>query len=298
MWLPLQLISTVFWAGVNILDSSIVAHYEKRPFVLQWYQSFFTLSLLGLLALLYGGLQSSWMLVLLLSGMSAYVGDALFFHMLDRIDISVVNIAWAIMTIFLAVAGYMLFGETWSLLQMAGVVLVLSGIFLLSSSHRKIAEPRSLLLFPLLAALHTPFYIAQKAAIMGGESVMVALFWPLLARELLAGGVPFLVPGRLKILLQVPSRRLLSFHVLNGAVVGLFFLGVYFTALSLQTGPVALVSVVGNTQPFVVLFLAWILWKIVPSFASRELLTLQAVRVKIVSFLVVFTGLALLALPQ
>lgn len=60
----------------------------------------------------------------------------------------------------------------------------------------------------------------------------------------------------------------------------------------------SLVSVVGNAQPFIVLFFAWLMVRIAPLSAPKELLTKQSVTVKIVSFTIVYSGLALIALAQ
>jgi hypothetical protein len=56
--------------------------------------------------------------------------------------------------------------------------------------------------------------------------------------------------------------------------------------------------IVTNVQPFIILLLAYVLYRFLPRKAARELLTVQSLRVKIVSFSVVFAGLALIALPQ
>jgi len=63
-----------------------------------------------------------------------------------------------------------------------------------------------------------------------------------------------------------------------------------------EYGPVSLIMVVGNIQPFFVIFFAWMLTKLVPSKAPKELLTRQSVQIKLISFIIVFFGLALLAL--
>ena len=298
MWFPLQILSVFFWACLNVLNSILVKHYENRPYVLQWFQGLFTLAFLAIVILTHPELRTGWATILVVSGMCAYFGDALFFFMLDSVDVSVLNIAWALLAIFLSIGGFVLFGETWSVLQWIGVVLVLCGITLLSSWHRKIADPKSLLLFPVLAAIHTPFFLSQKAAIFAGESVLTAFTWSLLGREVLAWSVPFLFEKRRAVIFEAVRTKPLTFHIINGGVVSLFLIAVFLTATAYTTGPVSLVSVIGNVQPFFVLFLAWLVWKTVPRFASRELLTRQAVSVKIISFLIVFGGLALLALPQ
>ncbi len=293
MWLPLQLLSVLCWAGVGVLDSALVRHYEKNPAVLQWHQSFYTLGVVVCLALLFP-VQSSWAPVLLVSGLSAYLGDRLFFLALDRVDVSVTNITWATLAIFLSIGGMIFFGERWSVWQGAGVVLVLAGVGLLSLWGKHVKSWKSFGLLVLLAAVYTPFYLVQKHAIASGAGVLVTFFWQLVGREIFAGSVPLFLPRLRAEAFGAFRRHTISFPILNAAVVALFLAGTSLTALAYQTGPISLVSVVSNVQPFMTLFLAWALLTLLPRFASKELLTAQSVRVKVISFLVVLAGLILL----
>ena len=74
------------------------------------------------------------------------------------------------------------------------------------------------------------------------------------------------------------------------------FAGSYVMTLAYEEGLASLVSVVANIQPFLTIFFAYTLVMITPRFAPRELLTAQSVGVKLVSFVIVFAGLAMLAL--
>lgn len=296
MWFWLQLASLLCWAVVNVFDSILVHHYDRRPYVLQWHQSFFTLSFIALLALTQS-LETTWALPLFAAGMVAYLGDWIFFIALDRMDTSVTNIGWAMLAVMLSIGGMILFGERWTLWQGAGVVLLFSGAGLLSLWGKHI-NGRGFLLLALLALLYLPFYLTQKSAIVAGESVLAAFFWPLFGREILAGVVPLFVPSWRRTVVQVFRQQTVGFPLLNGIVVLLFFGGTYLTASAYSTGPLSLVSVIGNAQPFFVLLLAWFIFTVYRERACRELLTRQAVWVKIVSFLIVFAGLALIALPQ
>lgn len=294
MWFPLQLLAITCWSFVNVLDSLLVQNYDRRPYVLQWHQSFFTLPILAFLALTHGFLVTPWALPLFLAGVVAYAGDWTFFIALNRIDISVTNIAWAILAIFLSIGGIVLFGEQWSWWQATGVVLLLGGSGLLSLWGKHL-DGRGFLLLVFLALLYAPFYLVQKSALTAGESVFLAFFWPLLGREILAGALPLIIPSWRRDVFHVFRTQKMEFPFLNSAVVMLFFLGIFLTAEAFAHGPVSLVAVLGNVQAFIVLLFAWILWKVAPFRAARELLTRQAVGVKIVSFCVVFAGLMLLA---
>ena len=101
MWLPLQLLATLCWALVTVLDSLAVKHYEKKPYVLMWCQSCFSVPLL-IIGLLIFGEVTPWTIALCAAGMIAFLGDITFFTVLDRVDASVVQIAWAIFAVLLS----------------------------------------------------------------------------------------------------------------------------------------------------------------------------------------------------
>src|SRR3989344_5763715 len=102
MWLLYTLLSTSMWALVNVLDSLIVRNYEKNPFVLMWCQSLFSIVFLALFPLFVHVEPSSWILSLMFFGATGFVGDLWFFRVLRYIDVSVSNVAWAILSIFLS----------------------------------------------------------------------------------------------------------------------------------------------------------------------------------------------------
>lgn len=285
------------WAGINVLDSVLVKRYDKHPMVMMWNQAYYSMIVLALLALIFP-IRSEWIVPLLVVGVGGYVGDSVFFVALKYIDVSVTNIAWVIMSIFLAIGGFILFQESWTWMQSVGVVLVIAGILILSLWHSTIGNPWMLLLLPLLALLYTPFYLVQKAALLAGEGTLPVLFWSLLGRESISVSMPLFLPFLRRHIKQAYSHTDSFFYCMNALVITLFFGATYFTTKAFDVGPVSLVGIVGNIQPFFVLFLAWICTLFIPSLAPKELLTSQSLVAKISSFTIVFAGLALLAIYQ
>ncbi len=294
MWLPLQLASVVCWAIVSIIDSVLVRHWVKHPLVLGWSQSCFSLLFLFGLATVFE-VKSSWISLLIFVGMISFLGDIVFWRALNVLDVSITNIAWALLSVFLTIGGFFLFQESWSLGEWMGVLLILGGVSFLSVSHQIGNTSWSLLLLPLLAFLNVPFYLTQKAALLSGEQLFPVFFWPIVGREMMFFSVPWFFRRYRQAVLSFVSHVDRLYHLLNAVVVTLFFAGMYLTTLAFMVGPVSLVSTVSNVQPFVILFIAWLAYHLVPSFAPRELLTAQSVQVKLLCFSVVFLGLALLA---
>jgi len=293
MWIPFVLASTLCWALINVLDSVIVHNYEKHPVVLMWCQSFFSVVLLLVLPFFIDLHSSPWIPYLMLFGAIGLLGDFWFFHVLDHVDVSITNAAWAILSLFLSIAGFIFFQESWTLLQSTGAALIIGGSLYLAFSHKHISMRRTLGLLMTLALLYTPYYIMKKTAIDAGEGAAQTFYWMILGREILAFNVPWFIPS-------IRSRGLTllrsswGFSVFNGAVILCFFLGEFLGALAYNMGPLSLVSIVGNTQPFMVMALAWLSIRSFPGRAPRELLTRQAVSVKLFSFCIMFFGLMLL----
>lgn len=298
MWVLFVLLSTFGWALVNVLDSVLVHNYEKRPMTLMWCQSMWSLPILAVLAF-FLPLHASWpwLPVLLLMGIVGYLADLQFFHVLEKIDVSVTNVAWSLLSLILAIAGFILFQESWGPMQAAGAVLILAGVFFVSLYHQHINLRHTLWLLFTLATLYAPVYIIKKAAINENIAPATVFFWMLVCRE----GAAFLAPW------FFPSARRAgwkairndgSFSRINAVVIVAFLLAEYFGALAYQAGELSLVAIVSDIQPFVVMGIAWLIGLAWPHRLPKELLTKQSVRLKILCFTVVTVGLALLALGQ
>ncbi len=295
MWIPITLISAFFWAAVNVLDSSLVKNYDKHPMMLMWSQSLFSIPALIIIALTCN-IQTDWKTWLMIGGAIAFLGDLLFFYVLDRIDTSISNAAWAILALLLSLGGFLLFQESWTTMQTVGAVLILGGAGFLSFWHRHISLVRTLLLLTALAALYAPTYLLKKAAVDAGQGLLPVFFWLVLSREILATTLPwFSTKGRGRIRSLV-SRADIPFYVISGIVIVCFFLGEFLGGAAYQVGPISLVAVVGNIQPFIVILLAWVIARFIPQHAARELLTMHSLQTKVVGFTAVFIGLALLSL--
>lgn len=296
MWLPLQLLSVLCWACVNLMDSVLVEHYHKKPYALQWHQSYFSMVILAVLFFFFGS-WTQWSVILLLAGALTCFGDWIFFALLDRIDVSLTHIAWSMMAIMLSIAGFLFFGESWSHFQIMGVVLLLAGVLLLTL-WGKTLTPANLLFLFVLALLNVPFYLAQKAALSDSLSPLQTFFWSVMGREGISLVIPLIIPSWRREVFSLFPRMTKPYFFINAAVIMLFFSGVALNTLAFDIGPMSLSVIVTNIQPFIILLLAYLLYRFLPGKAAKEVLTGQSLRVKIVSFSVVFAGLAFLSIPQ
>ena len=150
----------------------------------------------------------------------------------------------------------------------------------------------------VLGALYTPLYLVQKAALLGGQPMLSAFFWPLASQKLLNACIPLVVPPWRRSILYAVRHATARRIVLTLVVVPSSIAGLFLMTRAFELGLASLVSMTVNTQPFLVLFLGWVFLRLFPGIPARELRDKRSILLKITSFLIVFAGLALIALPQ
>ena len=105
MWLVYTIVGTLAWSAKNVIDSLLVRKYGASPIVMAWCMG--SVKLLMLIVLFfYIDTDTTWKLPLFLLGIPFYVGSLTYFYIAKRIDASVMNSAWAIQSIFLALIGF------------------------------------------------------------------------------------------------------------------------------------------------------------------------------------------------
>ena len=87
-----------------------------------------------------------------------------------------------------------------------------------------------------------------------------------------------------------------SFFLISALMIACFYIAEFASIQANLSGPLSLISVIGNVQPFFVLLLSGFLVRFCPGLAPKELFTVRSTSIKIISFSIVFLGLALLAL--
>ena len=287
------MLSALCWAVINVGNSVIVARFTKSPWVINWTQTFFSTVMLAVIAC-FVDVRTPWIPVLIPVAIVAYAGDVFFLWVLDRLDISVVNAAWAVLAMFMSAAGFLLFNESWTSMQAVGAGFVLIGVLLISFFNARRDLCKTLLMLTTLAALYVPDYVARKAALNAGEQLLPLVFWLIAGRDVTAFVWPALIPNRRRMLIsQIPWNRP-GFFGLSLCVILAFYMAEYFLASAYAVGPVSLISVTGNIQPFFVIFLSWIVARTLPAFAPREKFSVRVTGMRLASFLIVFFGLALL----
>ncbi len=295
MWFFYALIATVAFALVNVVDSMIVEHMEAHPLRNQWCQSFGGVLMLSAAAP-FLSLNITWMTPLLIAGAVGVLADLLFLYTIHHIDVSLVNIAWALQALIITAMALVFFHEHWTSYESIGAVIILGTIVVLSLSHAQFSW-RAVALLGGIALLNAQYYLLQKYVLLQGADIVSAAYWGLAGREVCSFLIPWLIPSFRGQLAPLRDKKL-PFFVMMAAAASLFFFAITMATFSYQAGPASLVSVVSNVQPFFVIGLAWVFSILTPRFAPKEELSRASVTAKIVAFISVFFGLALLAWNQ
>ena len=294
MWLLFGLLASALWSASDIFNSILVKHYERNPIILSWIQSVGDLLILFVTALLFD-VQSEWIGALMFGGFTTYIAFLFLFHVLHRVDVSVMNASWAFLAIFVSISGFVFFGESWSIIQTAGVLLVLSSVFFLAYWHQHVSIFRTIFLLVALGFLYAPVNVVMKAALLNGETVPAAFFWTLLGAKGSAFLFPWMTSKLRRTIVDFNPHLSMSFLFLNAMGLICSLSGFVAITKAYAVGMASLVSVTENAQPFFAILFAWLSVKMCARYAPRELLTAQSVGVKIACFLVVFAGLGMLA---
>ncbi len=295
MWLLFILLSTIAWAAVNVLNSVLIHNYHKSPVLLSWIQSAVGIPIL-LLIPFFIETKTSWALPLFFTGITAYLADLWFFHAAEKVDISVLNIAWSILSVFLAIIGVLYFGESWTIEQSIGCFLIFGGALLLTFFHQHISLKKTLWLLIVLALLYVPFYTIKKDAISNTIQPGTVFFWLTLGREIPSLLLPLLSKRTLKNATQIIGLHPV-FLFKSFVIISCYFSAEFLGALAYKYGSLSLVAITSNSQPFFVILGAWLCLTFWQKNAPKELFSKQSLKIKVASFCLVFIGLMLMP-PQ
>ncbi|MDD5026491.1 MAG: hypothetical protein PHH13_03915 [Candidatus Peribacteraceae bacterium] len=294
MWFLAAMAGNVLWVASDVTNSVLVHRFESRPFILAWVQSAFDLFWLCMLVG-FVSFHTVWFPWYAAAGLCSYVASLVFLAVLKRFDVSIMHAAWVFQALAVSIAGFVIFQERWTFLQSVGAILALSSVLFVAFWHKHITLFRTVAWLLLLGLLYTPFFIVQKAAVEGGETIMTAFFWTEFFQKGTAQVLPWVVPGVRRSARGVWSRLRWDTFFLNVFASLCIMLGCLSFVAAFKYGPVSLVAVLENSQPFLAIIFAWLLCYVAPTYAPRELLTKQSVSVKVVSFTLVAAGMVCMA---
>lgn len=260
---------------------------------LMWFNGTLRVLVLPVLLLFGPVFVEAWWIACV-AGLGIYSMTILYLRMLHVLDTSVTQSAWAIEAIFLSILGILVLGEQWTIPQTIGSVLILSGVLFLSYWHAHVSVRHTLGLLLLLGGLSAPFSVLFKIALDTGMALPVGLFWYVGGSTLAAVITPVFRHSERDAIRNRISSATAGFM---GCVVLAFALaaaGFTTMTMAMMQGPLSLVGVSFNAQPFFVILFSWLLQTTGLRHLPKELLSRQSIRVKFLSFTLVVCGLTLL----
>jgi drug/metabolite transporter (DMT)-like permease len=230
--------------------------------------------------------RSLW--ILLLSGfLGIAVSDTLFFYSLNRLGASIVAIVDCFYSPFVIAMSFVLLGERMTLVQLAGVALIISAVLTAEKSGARESIAKKDLILGLTYGILAMFFVALGIVIAKPVLATESVLWATLIR--IAGGtIPLLVvvpllPGR-----KVFLKPLADFANWKAMIPAAFF-GSYLSLIMWMGGmKYAKVSVAAALNQLNTIFIV-----ILAAFALKERLTPW----KIAAVVLAFAGAYLAAIP-
>lgn len=301
-WLFYAFIAPVLWALVNISDQYLVVKYSygnKSPGALVLFSSFigiFVALFIGVFANHVFSIQIEDKLLLMLNGVFTILWIILYLYALKIESVSGVVPWFVTVPIFGYVLGYFILGEDLTLYQKVGSFIVLIGTFILTLDFSKAGHYRfkwllALYMLPACVLLAVMGVIFKYVTVAG--DFWISSFWVHLGLGLSGVFIYFLSKSYRKSFTDMIRRGGLKIFTLNTLSEVVSVVGNLASSYATLIAPVALVLIVANFQPAILLILSLLATKFFPNII-REDLTKRILVPKIIAILIMLLGSAFL----
>lgn len=289
-WFLLALAAAVIWALNNILDKFILTKKLRNPYTFNILTMIYDIIPILIIISLFSVTVSHWSIIAFLAGMPIVPALFLYNKAMMFEEVSRVGSLTYIYPIFTAILGFAFLGESFGLLNYAGVILLTAGAVAISYKKSKSGKFFiSPALFLLLA--YSMLWAAETVA--SDYTLNFFGFWSFYAWSLagsLSGGLLMLVPSKKRKMFNADvrncGRRTLSYVFLTSAI---FYIGEILFVAALSAGPASLVSALSATEPLFILFFALLLSTFRPGILKEHTDRLT-VMLKISAIAMIFLG--------
>jgi drug/metabolite transporter (DMT)-like permease len=302
-WFFIALGAPFLWALVNIFDQYLVEKYStgKRGS---------------------GGLVlfSSLIGIFVAIGISVFIGGVFDISSLDKILLIItggLTIAWIILYLFTLeieevssvvpwfltvpifgyLFGYIFLGETLSLKEISGSLVVLIGVLLISIDFS--GEKKRIKWLPAFYMIVACVLISISGVIFKyvtvGENFWVASFWEYVGLGGFGILIYIFVPRYRQEFMLMNREGGLRIFTLNTVSEILTIMGNLLTNYAILLAPVTMVYLVGSFQPAIVLFMTLVATKFFPNVAKEDM-SRKILLPKIMSIFIIILGSVILFL--
>jgi len=300
-WFLIAMIGPILWSLVNVADQYLVKKYsteEQGSGGLVLFSS-----LIGVFTAIAIGIFTSGVfnipfldkILLIVAGGLGIAWVILYLYTIEIEDISFIALWGAVVPVFGYIFGYIFLGETLTVLQIIGSLIVISGILLVSidfsSIKRQIKWRGSLYMIAVDIIIATAGIIFKYITVEG--NFWVSSFWEYVGLGLIGILIYIFVPKFRKEFQHMNKEGGFKIFSLNIVSEFMTIAGNLFSNFAILLAPIAMVYVVESFQPAIVLFLVVMGTKFFPKIINEK--TDKAVLIpKIIAIVVIMIGTAFL----
>jgi transporter family protein len=300
-WTLLAFLAPLLWSLVGFMDKFVISKYIQNDQGAESLVIFTGLTgfIMATGIFLFGhpvtGIPTRDVLCIMIAGIIYVAAFIPYLTAMKETDASVVVSLFQLSPIFSYVLGLVFLGERLSTLQMLAGVLVIAGAVSLSSDPKKPFRPTGKT-FGLMAL--SSFGLATSALLFKYFALDSLDPWATAFWEYVGAGIfaifllVSIAPYRKQFvsLLDIGGARIAALN-LSGEILTVFgTLAMSFASLS---APLAVVSIINGTQPFIMLIIGGLLTLFLPHIISEQNGRARLVH-RIVSSAVIFAGVVLL----
>lgn len=280
-WVIFAFAGAFSWAVVHHLDKLLLYKYSSRYGIgaLVIFSSIFPALILPILLAFIGtmpfALSTTKISTLITAGILGAFAALCYFYALEKEETTIVVSMYQLAPVFGYVLGVVFLGEMLTQLQMAGALITILGVTLLSLEFfedRKMGiRKRTTLFIGVSAFVYALGNVVYKGAAIGDVPYLAAMFWVFVGYVIFGVTTLCIVRDYRNNFISVLRNRhysVLSFNVLNECFQTA---GVMFTAYALLLAPVALVLVMDSYQPILVFVIGMGLTLFAPSLSTERL---------------------------
>lgn len=296
-WFGFALLSSMVWAGTNVVDKFFLTRYVKSPFSYQILCALTNMSLVFLIPFFTQvSLAFPWFLLCIIASSVTWAAFVFYNKAVMSEEVSRVIPLMYLTPIFILPLAIIFLNEVLNLSKYLGVLLLVAGAILVS--YRKLKGRRGFLSptlkLILIVDLVIAFYEVIIKYILGFIDYWSLFFWNNVGGLL---GVFLFFSFRklrkdfLDDVYRLGKRGFLLRYLLGSS---LYLIGAISFYFALSIGPVSLVSSMGSIQPFFVLIYATILTFLIPKIFTEKI-DKSTISLKLFAIFIIFLGTWLVA---
>jgi len=276
-WFLIALIGPILYAIANHTDKYLIEKYLKGGAVgsLIIFSSIFSIVAVPVVLLIHPsvfGVDVFHGIILTINGMLVVLAVLCYFYALKKDEVSYVVPFYQTIPIFGFILGYLILGETISVIQaIASVVIILGALVLSFELGDKIRFKKEVVLLMLTASILYAINSVVFKSIALNDGFWLSTFWSLIGKIIL--GVIFFVfikTYRFQFIEMIKENKIVVLG-LNSLSETMFIIAESVTGYATLLAPLVLVLLVNSFQPLFVFVIGVLLTLFLPKISQESL---------------------------